>query len=648
MHLQVSPYAVFLVVTASISFTLAVISWRRRDVSGGLTFSLLEIFVTIYTFTAGLEAAATGLHSKILWSKIEYIGWAPLTTLLLIFIVKYTRQDSWLSKPVVVSLFIAPAVTILLAFTNEYHSLIWSDFTFVEGTNNLIYHHGLGFNLAIGYIYAIIAITIFFLLRAAVYRRNIYRSQIFFLFIALMFPVIGSVIYILDIPAIKGIDTSPLGFMFTGITLFWTITRLKLFSLIPIARDTIIESLSESVIVLDREEQIADMNPTALRFFNIPAKIPIGQKFQDTFKNYPQLIPFLSNNANVHTELKLNDTPPLYLDIQVTTIHDKQSRLQGQIIIFRDITERKEMEQSLRENADGLRRLTDNMLDVISESDGNSKIIYISPSVSTVLGYAPDALVGTDFTDLIHADYRPQIVQEIRRTYLAAKSGGPPTSKYEYPVRHADGNYVWAESISRFLFDEKNRFITAITVSRDITTRKLAEDITRQSQELLNLVIDGVPALIGYLDQEERYLFVNRTYADWYDKPKEYFIGKRVSDILSDEAYRKLAPHYKEVFRGKQVTVELDAKSKIGEPRVVNVTLVPHFDEQKNVKALFVLIQDITDLKQAEETLRRTVAELETFNRMMVGREIRMVDLKIEINQLLVAQGQPPKYHLSS
>ncbi len=151
--------------------------------------------------------------------------------------------------------------------------------------------------------------------------------------------------------------------------------------------------------------------------------------------------------------------------------------------------------------------------------------------------------------------------------------------------------------------------------ARDIE-RKLAEEALRNSQEQLALIVDGVPALIGYVDSDERYLYVNKAYAEWYGRSREDYIGKRIRDLLDERVYQRASPYYKAALSGQHVSFENKAYDKNGQERLVSVTFVPHFDDRGSAKAFFALIQDITERKQAEEALQQRNRDLDLLVRV--------------------------------
>lgn len=147
-----------------------------------------------------------------------------------------------------------------------------------------------------------------------------------------------------------------------------------------------------------------------------------------------------------------------------------------------DVTDRKGLEDALREHESQLRRVTDNMVDMISAFDADGRFRYVSPSFEAVLGYPPGELLGTPALANLHPDEVEQIPEAIRGVLRT----GEGSVRYRY--RHRNGSYRWIESTGRHIYDRGGAIVESVLSSRDITERKMAEDALRQANRQLNLL----------------------------------------------------------------------------------------------------------------------------------------------------------------
>jgi PAS domain S-box-containing protein len=163
------------------------------------------------------------------------------------------------------------------------------------------------------------------------------------------------------------------------------------------------------------------------------------------------------------------------------------------ITVTRDITERREAERAIRESEARYRLLAENVTDVITINTLDGSAPYISPSVQSLMGYAPEDLYKMDFLSTIHPDDHPKIMCVI--TNLKDKG---TSARIEYRVKHRSGRYVWVESVSRILNDEETGEPWAmISVLRDISERKRAEDALRASSERIQIMYEIDRAILA-------------------------------------------------------------------------------------------------------------------------------------------------------
>ena len=189
------------------------------------------------------------------------------------------------------------------------------------------------------------------------------------------------------------------------------------------------------------------------------------------------------------------------------------------------------------------------------------------------------------------------------------------------------------------VFDERGNVAYAIATFQDITERKQAEQLLanynrnleqqvaertaalqqseaelRHQEQELRLIANALPALIGYVDANRCYQFINRTYEIWFSRSHDEILGKHMHELLGETVYPTFEPYVERVFEGQTVTFEAEIPSSLGK-RYISATLIPDLDRNDRVRGFYSLITDIGDRKRAEEA-----SILEERNRM--AREI--------------------------
>src|SRR5262245_8538245 len=140
------------------------------------------------------------------------------------------------------------------------------------------------------------------------------------------------------------------------------------------------------------------------------------------------------------------------------------------------------------------------------------------------------------------------------------------------------------------------------------------------SHTRLEVIVEAVPGLIGYVDADECYRFNNLAYQEWFGRPLEEYLGRTGRDVLGDAAYAAVAPHVRNALAGRLVTFESELNYRDGKPRYVRATYVPDVGEDGRVRGFVAHVNDITDLKRAEaerEQLRRHADELVRVSRRL-------------------------------
>ena len=188
------------------------------------------------------------------------------------------------------------------------------------------------------------------------------------------------------------------------------------------------------------------------------------------------------------------------------------------------------------------------------------------------------------------------------------------------------------------LLEAKRRVAELETLEKE---RKQAQEALRDSQEQLELIIDSIPALIAYVDSNQRFLHANQAHADWYGRSKQELVGKHLRDVLYEESYQGAIDYIKTVLQGQEVSYENISYDTQGQMRAVSVAYVPHFDETGQVKAFLGLVQDITARKQALAALResekryRSVVENSHAGVLIVGDAYRLVYVNDQMCRIL-------------
>jgi PAS domain S-box-containing protein len=251
----------------------------------------------------------------------------------------------------------------------------------------------------------------------------------------------------------------------------------------------IVDSIADhAIVMLDPEGRVVAWNAGAERIKGYSAEEIIGRHFSVFYPSelveagHPQdeLEAALSAGRYQEVGERLRkDGSRFWADVTLAPVRDDAGELRGFAKITRDITERRQTEEALRESEGRFRLLAENSRDVIRLYDADGMIRYASPSCLAVLGYEPDELIGRLATEFAHPEDAAE--QDERRQRLLASHGD---STITYRSRRKDGGYVWLEASVRALHDEQSgAFAGFQEAARDISERKEGEAVIARARE---------------------------------------------------------------------------------------------------------------------------------------------------------------------
>jgi PAS domain S-box-containing protein len=320
--------------------------------------------VAEWSLTYALELGSTGLATKVFWLKVQYFGVVMMPTAWLCFAAQYTKRDKWLRPSNLILLAIEPLIILLLVWSNSAHHLFWTSVKLDVGGSFsvLVFARGVGAWVHVAYSYLLLLIGAFLIFETFIRSSYLYRRQAGVMLIALLAPWVGNAMFITGWNPFPHLDLTPFAFTITCGVCFWGLFHFRLLEIVPVARDAIIEGMSDAVIVLDIKDHIVDINPPAERLIDHSASEAIGQEAG-------QILPFLlkepelaCGKAEVNRAIVVgnHDRERTY-DLSISHLDDSKGHLLGKAIVLRDITERKQAEEELKNSRQQLRNLTDHL-----------------------------------------------------------------------------------------------------------------------------------------------------------------------------------------------------------------------------------------------------------------------------------------------
>jgi PAS domain S-box-containing protein len=252
-------------------------------------------------------------------------------------------------------------VTLLLAWTNDAHGLMWSDIKLDSSGlfPTLALTYGAWWYVHVAYSYLMVFLGTLLLLRELVRSSHLYRAQIGALLIAALTPWAGNMLYLLNLGPISHLDLTPFAFTLSGLLLAGAFFRFRLLDIVPVARDTVFESTSDGVILIDAQHRVAGLNPAAQSMLGVPADI-VGHPAAQVFAAHPDWVEGYRDVTQVDTEFVRGEgKAQRTYNLHISPLYGRQGHFAGRLITLRDVTERKQAEEERREREQFLAVLND-------------------------------------------------------------------------------------------------------------------------------------------------------------------------------------------------------------------------------------------------------------------------------------------------
>ncbi len=401
---------------------------------------------------------------------------------------------------------------------------------------------------------------------------------------------------------------------------------------------SIVEYSDDAIITKTSKGIITSWNSGAERIYGYPAKevleqpisilIPPGQSDE-----VPALLERIERGERIRhyeTVRRRKDGRLIHVSQSISPIKDKEGRLIGASTIARDITAevaaRKESEEKLAAASQYARSLIESSLDPLVTISADGKITDVNEATIKVTGIPREQLIGTDFSNYFTEP------GQAREGYQQVFAKGFVTD-YPLTIRHRDGRLTDVLYNASVYKDTNGNVLGVFAAARDVTVQKQASQYAR------SLIESSLDPLVT-ISPDGKITDVNEATIRVTGVPREQLIGADFSNYFTEPD--KAREGYQQVFaKGFVTDYPLTIRHKDGRLTDVLYNASVYKDTRGSVLGVFAAARDVTARKRIEEELaeqrRRELdrlAELEKFQKLTVGRELKMVELKKEIEEL--------------
>lgn len=341
MFWQTSLQALALFASTGLAIWAAVVARSRHSVPGGSAFGWLMFSIAVWSLTSAVHTLVDDTASRVVIAKLQYLGIAPAGVLWLLFASQYARVEWPADRVLRVLVWIIPIITVGLVFTNERHHWHWATITPVatDFGVRLQYTPGPWYWLHVGYSYLLMAIATIILVRGLRRFPPPYRRQTILILLGAIVPWIGNVLYLAHMLPVAGLDLTPIAFTVSGACFTVGMFRYRLFGLVPVARDMVVDSMDDGVLVLDSHRCIVDLNAAAERYTGCtPASL--GRPVDEVVSWWNQAVADDLHTSEQPAVVK-TEPGPRYFEVKVSAVRDSKRRFVGWLVMIHDISRRR-------------------------------------------------------------------------------------------------------------------------------------------------------------------------------------------------------------------------------------------------------------------------------------------------------------------
>ena len=339
----------WLLVAGAVLVTVAIVFvWRRRSAASIASLLAVLAGAVWWSVCSALELSAGDLAGREYWGDLKYVGVVLLPPAYLAFVLQcsgHTRWPRWLGpalalEPLAVLLLLAgaathdliryypPDATLATAQAAEAGPLFWP---------HLLYNNAI---IWIGTILLIVTLS---------RMSRLYRGQSVLLVGAILLPIMLNLLFNLRVEPFRQVDLTPFAFVLSTAVLVWGVYQLSLLDLRPVARSQIFRTISDPVLVLDPDGRVLDANPAAGRLAGLPLPEVVGQPVGQLLPTWKETVAAaMAAGAEQATldALEVTRDGRIY-DLAISALPERQRQSGGHLVVARDVTERRQVEEKL-------------------------------------------------------------------------------------------------------------------------------------------------------------------------------------------------------------------------------------------------------------------------------------------------------------
>jgi PAS domain S-box-containing protein len=409
------------------------------------------------------------------------------------FVLLYSGRRHWLTRRNQVIFSAIPVLTLVLAWTNEVHNLIWSQAEVVAagGAYILNVEHGPAFWVFAVYAYGLLLTSAVLLSMSALSASHLRKRQATTLLVGMLIPLAGNLLYLARAVPVPHLDWTPIFYSFSGLVMVWGLFRYRLLDLVPIAREKAFESIGDAILVLDSQHRVLDLNASAETLIKLPIGSIIGARLEELLPIEQDALEVVPGSRPTVSEVTVEEgEQALVYRVRRSKLATEGTEPAGTVLVLHDITESKRAADALqqsqamlvKQNAE-LNKLTqaiEQSANIVVITSVEGTIEYVNPKFTETTGHTADEVRGQKLSLLKPGERTTAHYGDLWTCILAGREW-----RGQFHNRRKDGSLYWEQATIAPVTDATGQITHLVAVMEDITARKEAEAALVQQAERL-------------------------------------------------------------------------------------------------------------------------------------------------------------------
>ncbi|MEM3608818.1 MAG: PAS domain S-box protein [Candidatus Bathyarchaeia archaeon] len=376
-----------------------------------------------------------------------------------------------------------------------------------------------------------------------------------------------------------------------------------------------LRTATEGIIVTDQNDNLTFVNKAFVNIVGYKEKELLGLNLrkivnEEGFQKIRRETEIRKKGRMSRYEIVLRrkDGKERVVQVSASPLWDENGNYVGTITVVMDITERKKMEEKIRESEERLKKLIEYAPDAIYINDLNGNFIDGNRQAEILTGYRKEELIGKNMLEigLLPEKYLQKAVEALQKNVRGEKTGPD-----EFELIRKDGTSVFVE-ISTFPVARGDSF-EVIGIARDITDRKRMEEALKESENKYRTLFESANDSLILLDTSGRIVDVNKRAGEVFGGSKEELLGKHFTEVnvYSQEDLPKLLDSFSRILDGKEGYLSLTITNKQGQERHLESSSSIIRTRDNALSGILIIARDVTERNYMQKKLEEYSQQLE-------------------------------------